>query len=459
MPFAAPGPNHQSVLLIQGDSAQALAVRAAIDGWEDDEFHVTGVTSCAAALDWLAGDAHRRATRDGGRVAMLLDLFQSDVQGIETFAQLHRAAPHVPILVTARRQDEGLARRAVQHGAEDYLLYERLDSHQVGRALASVMQRATLAHAACQRDLQARATLDAVAAALVCSDLSGTITYLNSVAETMTGWTLANASGVPVTEVLQLVDADTRRVLRPNRTAVQTSNSVLRRRGGGELFVETASSPICDTAGEVSGTVTVLHDVSAAHARSRRMVFLAQHDSLTELPNRLLLRDRLQQAVALARRHPSRAVALLFVDLDGFKVINDSLGHANGDLLLKSVARRLLGCVRITDTVSRVGGDEFVILLPDLALVSDGAAIAENVLRALRAPHRIQHHLVRITASIGVATLPDGEVDSQQLLRNADLAMYNAKASGRDTCLHFDPTLHTAAPLGHITAARQLMTG
>jgi len=264
--------------------------------------------------------------------------------------------------------------------------------------------------------------------------------------------------------VLRLIDATSRetvscpmaQALRENRTVALTSNCVLRRRDGSDVFVEDSSAPVRDADGQVSGAVMVFRDVNAVRALSRHMSFLAQHDSLTDLPNRILLQDRLTQALTRVERHPNRIVALLFVDLDGFKAINDALGHAAGDLLLKSVARRLLGCVRNADTVSRLGGDEFVILLPELAHARDVTAVAEKVLRALRAPHRILHHLVRVTASIGIATLPEGEADARLLMNNADLAMYHAKANGRNNYQYFEPAMHEQALQRHPSNTRQL---
>jgi len=466
MPFRVPGPECQSVLIVQGDAAEVLAVREALAGWDDDEFNISCVRNCAAALEWLASDALGHAARDHRRLAIVVDLFLSDVQGIETFARLHRAAPRVPILVLCRRQDEALARIAVQNGAQEYLLKERLDSYQLGKALASMIQRAMLADASYQRDEQARITLDSIGDAVISSDVRGRITYLNGVAESMTGWTLAGASGQPIEKVLRLIDADSREALpnpmalalRENRTVGLGSNCVLSRRDGGEAFIEDSSAPIRDSAGRVTGAVMVFHDVSALRAQSRQMSFLAQHDSLTDLPNRTLLQDRLTQALALALRHPDRTVAVLFVDLDDFKAINDSLGHAIGDLLLKSVSRRLLGCVRSTDTVCRLGGDEFIILLPDLTHERDASAISEKVLRALRAPHRILHHLLRVTASIGIATLLDGDADAHLLLHNADRAMYQAKARGRNTYQFFEPALAGRSSEPQVGAVRQLQS-
>ena len=179
----------------------------------------------------------------------------------------------------------------------------------------------------------------------------------------------------------------------------------------------------------------VFHDVSAARAMTLKMSFLAQHDSLTDLPNRVLLNDRLSEAIALSRRH-QRKLAVLFLDLDRFKHINDSLGHAVGDGLLRSVARRVLACIRSSDTVGRHGGDEFVVLLWDMRHSQDAAVTAAKILQTLREPHHINKHKLRITGSIGIATYPDDGTDADTLMKKADLAMYHAKA-GRPRQLSF----------------------
>ena len=188
----------------------------------------------------------------------------------------------------------------------------------------------------------------------------------------------------------------------------------------------------------------VFHDVSAARALSLRMAYLAQHDSLTDLPNRILLNDRLAQAIALAYRHQKKA-GLLFLDVDRFKHINDSLGHAVGDRLLQSVAQRLVACVRSSDTVSRQGGDEFVILLSEMAHARDAAVIAEKVLLTLAAPHSIDEHELHITGSIGIVTYPDDAIDAETLMKNADFAMYHAKDAGRNNYQFFKPDMNFRA--------------
>ena len=171
---------------------------------------------------------------------------------------------------------------------------------------------------------------------------------------------------------------------------------------------------------------------------------LAHHDVLTDLPNRILLQDRLGQAIELAHRQ-QRRLAVMFMDLDQFKHINDSLGHAVGDQLLRSVAQRLVGCVRHSDTVSRQGGDEFVLLLPYIERVEDAALSAQKMLAALALPHRIDRHDLHIGASIGISIYPDDGQDAQTLIKCADSAMYHAKESGRDNYKFFEQSMNVRA--------------
>jgi diguanylate cyclase (GGDEF)-like protein len=174
------------------------------------------------------------------------------------------------------------------------------------------------------------------------------------------------------------------------------------------------------------------------------MTHSAEHDYLTGLPNRMLLNDRISQAIALAPRH-HKHVALLFLDLDGFKHINDSLGHPVGDKLLQSVAKRLVDCVRASDTVSRQGGDEFVVLLSEVEQTEDPAITARRMLEAVAEAHSIDQHDLHITTSIGVSVYPDDGLDADTLIKNADTAMYQAKEDGRQGVKFFKPAMNARA--------------
>jgi diguanylate cyclase (GGDEF)-like protein len=174
------------------------------------------------------------------------------------------------------------------------------------------------------------------------------------------------------------------------------------------------------------------------------MSHLAQHDILTDLPNRLLLKDRITQAIAAATRNHTK-VAVLFLDLDGFKYINDSLGHAIGDELLQSITKRLLDCVRRSDTVSRQGGDEFVVLLAEVDHSEDAAITARRMLQVVAEAHSIDEHDLHVTASIGVSVYPDDGLDAETLIKNADTAMYQAKENGRQSYQFFKPSMNIRA--------------
>jgi diguanylate cyclase (GGDEF)-like protein len=175
-----------------------------------------------------------------------------------------------------------------------------------------------------------------------------------------------------------------------------------------------------------------------------QLAHLASHDPLTDLPNRALLADRLTHALALARRHQGR-LAVLFLDIDRFKHINDSLGHLVGDEVLRAVARELTMCVRTSDTVGRHGGDEFVVLLTELAQAQDAALGAQKMIATVRRPRHVAGHELHLTVSIGISVFPDDADDAVTLLTRADMALYHAKHLGRDCYQFFEPNLHVRA--------------
>jgi diguanylate cyclase (GGDEF)-like protein len=225
--------------------------------------------------------------------------------------------------------------------------------------------------------------------------------------------------------------------LQSGEIAKLPAQSTLIAKNGTSVPIDDSAAPIRDKAGKIVGAVVVLHDVSVARSKTSKISHQAHHDGLTDLPNRLLLNDRLTQAITMADRNHQK-LAVLFLDLDRFKPINDSLGHEIGDRVLKSVAQRLLNCVRHSDTVSRQGGDEFVILLREIKHAQDADVCAEKILSALTTSCAIEDQELYITASIGIATYPDDGDSAESLIKHADLAMYRAKESGGNTYRFFE---------------------
>jgi len=369
--------------------------------------------------------------------AIVLSLSLPDSHGIDTFDKVAVSAPGVPILILSESKEEGLAQEAVRRGAQDYLPEDHLDGYSLPRAVHNMIAMRTAAGILAGDRERAEATLNSIGDAVLSTDLCGKVTYLNTVAERMTGWSLKEAFGTPLGQVLQVVDRESgETVQNPLEYAIQqdqmvglSADCVLIRRDGVETAIEDSASPIRDREGHLMGAVLVFRDVGRAHALAHKMSHLAQHDFLTELPNRILLLDRLTQAIRMDNRHHKK-LALLFVDLDRFKPINDSLGHAIGDALLKSVAKRLCDTLRDTDTICRHGGDEFVILLPEIDCAADADLVANKVLVSLTAPHLIDGRELYVVASIGISIYPDHGRSAEDLVHCADLAMYQAKKSG-----------------------------
>lgn len=433
----------RTLLLIDSNSSHANTFREALLDASDGPFKGEWVKTLAEGIERL---------KKKDIWVIFLNLSLPDSQGLETFEKLSLAVPGVPTLVLAGVEDEDIALAALRRGAKDYLLQGRFDKYSFVRAIRNMAERKTAEETLFAEKERAQVTLNSIGDAVLSTDIEGQVTYVNAVAQRMTGWSLEEASGKPLEKIFEIVDGTTRKpcpnplksAIEKNKTVGLTPHCILIRRDGHECAIEDSAAPIHDRHGSVTGAVIVFHDVSEARAMGLVMSHLAQHDTLTNLPNRMLLKDRLSQAIAASQRNGTR-VAVLYLDLDGFKHVNDSLGHAIGDKLLQSVAKRLLSCVRNSDTVSRQGGDEFIVLLSEIAHGSDAGVKASKILNALVEPHEIDQHSLRFTASIGVTTFPDDGRDAETLITNADVAMYQAKEKGRNNYQFFEKNMNARA--------------
>jgi diguanylate cyclase (GGDEF)-like protein/PAS domain S-box-containing protein len=433
----------KSVLLVEDSPGDARLIREMFNEQGQRNVRLTHVECMSDAEKHLAVHAVDM---------ILLDLGLPDTQGVEAVRRTHAAAPHVPLVVLSGMDDESMALQAMKKGAQDYLIKGQIEPRELMRALHYAVERKVIEETLFDEKERAQVTLDCIGDAVICTDLAGNITFLNKVAEKMTGWPLAEAAGKPMAEAIQIVDAATRlttpdpmeKSILQDKTGHLPLNCILIRRDGHEIFIEDSVSPIHDRDGKVAGSVLVFRDVTTARALAEKVVHSAQHDPLTGLPNRLLLSDRIGQAIALAGRHMHKG-AVLFLDLDGFKHINDSLGHRVGDELLQSVAKRLRTSVRAPDTISRQGGDEFIVLLQEVKQPEDAAIWARRVLQLVAETHSCEKHRLHVTASIGISVFPDDGLDAEALIKNADTAMYQAKANGRQSYKFFKAVMNVRA--------------
>ncbi|MEO8628289.1 MAG: EAL domain-containing protein [Betaproteobacteria bacterium] len=432
-----------SILLVEDNRGDARLFREMFNEPSSPYTELTHVRCMSEAETHLAG---------GAVDVILLDLGLPDVQGLPALRRARAAAPHVPLVVLTHLDDESIAAQALHEGAQDYLIKDQVEVRGLLRAVRYAIERKSMEEALFEEKERAQVTLNSIGDAVICTNVSGNISFLNRVAEDVTGWTRQEAENRPTTEVFRICDAATREPIpNPFERAVAKDhavhlppNSFLTRRDGLEIPIEDTVAPIHDRAGRPAGAVIVLRDVSAARAMALQLTHSAQHDVLTGLPNRMLLNDRISQAIALTPRHKKK-VAVLFLDLDGFKHINDSLGHSTGDKLLQSIATGLVYSVRVSDTVSRQGGDEFVVLLSEVEHADDAATMAKRLLQAVAADHSIDQHDLHVSASIGVSVYPDDGLDAETLIKNADTAMYQAKANGHHTYQFFKPAMNVRA--------------
>jgi diguanylate cyclase (GGDEF)-like protein/PAS domain S-box-containing protein len=432
------------LLLVEDNLADVRLLREMSREQSSHNTELTQVDTMAAAEKHLAASVVD---------IILLDLGLPDAQGLETIRRARAVAPGVPMVVLTGLDDESLASRALQEGVQDYLIKGQIDARGLLRVLRYAVERKSMQEALFDEKERAQVTLNSIGDAVICTDVLGNITFVNPIAERMTGWSQGEAAGRSMADVFRILGATSRDETSPNpmeRALGQNgimnvpSNYTLIQRDGFEIPIDATVAPIHDREGRAAGVVIVFRDMGSTRTMALQMAHAAHHDFLTGLPNRKLLNDRVRQAIASAPRHMKK-VAVLFLDLDGFKHINDSLGHPIGDRLLQSIAKRLVDGVRGSDTVSRQGGDEFVVLLSEVEGLESVATTVRRLLQLGAEPHSVDEHDLHVTACIGVSIFPEDGLDPETLIKNADTAMYQAKENGRQSYQFFKPAMNVRA--------------
>jgi diguanylate cyclase (GGDEF)-like protein/PAS domain S-box-containing protein len=350
---------------------------------------------------------------------------------IRALAIVRQRDMDVPFLILSGTIGEETAVEAMRAGAHDYIMKgsaARLIP-AIERELREAAERATRR----KNERRFRSLIERSSDIITVVDREGIITYESPSVERLLGHTTGDLIG---TKLLLHVHPEDLSALeehmsRSGEEGAQAVEFRFRERNGGWIALEATVNNLLDNS-DVAGIVLNCRDVTARKRDEATIRHLAYFDALTGLPNRMLFNDRLVQALAHARRRGSRNVAILLVDLDRFKTINDTLGHGAGDALLRATAERLSRALRDEDTVARLGGDEFLFLVPGIPEVKDAARVAQKVLDVFADPFQVLDQELHVTASIGVSMFPDDGADGETLIRNADTALYRAKEAGRN---------------------------
>lgn len=435
----------KQVILIVDDQTGNIALLSDILSDLGDIYFVTDSTQAYEKALQLQPDV------------ILLDIEMPQLNGFEVCQQLKNSplTCDISIIFISALTEAEFEFNSLSYGAVDFIARPfnreicrlRVQNHLILQQQAKALRLGQQQIYAEKQRLQV--TLNSIGDAVIATDVDGCITFVNPIAERMTGWRASDAVGQHVTTVMQLQDADSKQrstnpimlALSEKRIVAMALNCELINRSSAEAIpVEDSAAPIFDINGDMLGAIIVFHDVGQARALATKMSFLANHDQLTGLPNRVLLNDRIHQACRLAAMI-ERQVGIILLDIDQFKYLNDSLGHQLGDALLLMLVKRLQTVLEADHTLARIGGDEFVLIYPDIVHIEQISILAQNIHRVMRQPFDIEGKKYSMSLSMGISLYPTDSASEEELMRHADVALFKAKQEGRNRYCFFSEEL------------------
>lgn len=445
-----PGPLRVLIVEDSEDDAELLLIDLRRAGYEPSYRLVQTREEMVAALDAQDWDI------------VISDYNMPHFSALGALGVMRERNQDLPFIILSGAIGEETAVAAMKAGAHDYVMKGHLarllpalerELREAGERIARRQAEDALADS----EARYRTIVDTANDAIVALDEQERIIYVNKRAPEMLGSTAADLLRQPFTTILHPAEQPDwqHRLLDLKHGKRLLYDVRLQRSDGRELWAFNSSSPQFDAAGEYRGAIAMLKDVTERKQAEEQLAHQALHDSLTGLPNRNLLHDRLEQAILTGRRE-RRRLAVLLLDLDRFKEVNDTFGHHYGDLLLKQVGPRLRGALRQSDTVARLGGDEFAILLPSCADEEAARMTAMKLIAALEAPFVVEGQTLTIAGSMGIVLYPEHGHDVQTLMRRADVAMYAAKRDGEGFGVYaLEKDQHSAQRLTLSTQLRQ----
>jgi diguanylate cyclase (GGDEF)-like protein/PAS domain S-box-containing protein len=441
------GSEKVNVLLIEDNDDMAELIQAYLASIRRFSFSISHADSLAQGLKHLSNGK----TPESACNVVLLDLNLPDSEGFSTFESVMRKSRHAPIILMTNLDDEELAIRAVRQGAQDYLVKSEMDANLLYRAIRYAIERNRVEEAL--RESQERYTLAIQGAndGLWDWDLRTNKVYFSPRWKNMLGYSDSEIGDQP-SEWLNRIHPDDLDYVRVTLSAHVKGTSAhfesehrIQCKDRTYMWVLTRGYAVRDDHNKAYRMAGSQTDITLRKRTEEQLIHDAFHDALTGLPNRALFIDRLGRAIEHARRHLGYRFAIFFLDLDRFKVINDSLGHAFGDQVLIAVAQKLSTCLRPSDSIARLGGDEFVILLEEISQPSDIEVISGRIQNTLQTSLEINGQKIAVSASIGIVLSDPEYHTAQDVLRDADIAMYHAKMLGKATHAIFSPSMRKRA--------------
>jgi diguanylate cyclase (GGDEF)-like protein/PAS domain S-box-containing protein len=442
-----------SILIVEDERIVAQDLQAIL---EDLGYQVPAIAD--------SGELARQKAAETQPNLILMDIrIIGEIDGITT-AQMILEEFDIPIVYLTAHSDEATLKRAKETSPFGYII-KPFDERELQTVIEIALYKHQIEMRLKENAQWLTTVLESIGDGVIVTDAEGKITFLNPVAEEITDWSFEEAFGRKATEVFKIINENSRlpihnpilQVLNTGNNAVLPENTLLITKNGREIPVEDSITAIAnkskkqgvkklkDSKGKTLGSVLVFRDVSEQRLVARKLHRQAFYDDLTDLPNRVWFRERVTDAIERVRRNPNYLFAVLFLDLDRFKTVNDSLGHAMGDCLLFNVADRLVKSIRTIDTIARLGGDEFAILLENLQSPNEAYRVIQRIQQALSLSFNLEGQEIYSNASIGVVLSSLGYYSVDDIVRDADIAMYRAKARGRGCYEIFDPAMRDRA--------------
>ncbi|MDH5506623.1 MAG: diguanylate cyclase [Anaerolineae bacterium] len=375
---------------------------------------------------------------------VLMDIvLKGPLDGIQTAARI-RDDFDIPVIYLTANADEKTLDRAKVTEPYGYLI-KPFEERELHTTIEMALYKHSMEKKLRESQQWFSTTLNSVTEGVIATDVNGFVTYMNQIAEDLTGWRQDDAVSLELNQVFNLVyeqpsvydSMSEIKIFKDGTTIGLGNHTFLVAKDGSKIPVDDRTAPILNDHGESIGVIVVFRDITNRIEAEQYMHYVATHDVLTDLPNRYMFQEYLDYSMANAKRN-ELMLAVMFVDLDGFKTINDNLGHARGDALLKQIASRLQKLIRGSDFIARMGGDEFVFLVNNLADIRGAETFAQRILNVMAEPlvGEMDGEEIFVTASIGVSLFPKDSTTAEELLHQADAAMYSGKDMGKNT-YHF----------------------